>query len=128
MTAVTAHALALAIAFVALGCGKRPSGACRDDLDCPPGFDCASGVCSHRARLEFSGAGGTPTTPPEPEAPAAAPPRPVEMPPPPSPLPAPAVKPKGKPIQVPEPAPAPAPAPAVPEQRLPAWKQRLKNT
>jgi len=115
-------AVAMVLALGALGCHKRAPGACRDDIDCPPGFDCVAGACARRARLTFGGAAGAAgpaheTAPPEAPASSA---RPGEAP---SPVP-PAVRPKVAPPA----APPVTPLPPVPEQRLPEWKQRLKNS
>jgi len=127
VTAVARIAAAAATVLVvaALGCNRRAPDACRDDVDCPPGFDCVSAACTRRARLTFGGAGGAaapeaarpeaPTPPPRPGAPEAAP----------SPTP-PALRPKVKPPVTPPVL--PPPLPPGPEQRLPEWKQRLKNS
>lgn len=127
MTAVASYAAALAITVLALGapgCGKRASGSCREDVDCPPGFDCVSSACARRERLSFAGAGGTPVALPQ-EVPFVRAPHPVEVLPPAPPVPKPPVV---KPKATPRPDQPAVPAAPVPEQRLPAWKQRLKNT
>ena len=129
MTAVPRRAAALvvvALALAAFGRRQRAPGSCREDVDCPPGFDCRAGACARRARLIFAGPGGAPPAAIE-EAPAEAPPlparRPSEAPPSSSGPPPPLVKPKA----APPPEPAPPPPRSVPE-RLPAWKERLKNS
>jgi hypothetical protein len=124
MTAVPRNAVAMAILTLAvLGCRKPAPGSCREDVDCPPGFDCASGACARRQRMTFAGPGGaTPREDPPAGPPMPQPPRPSDLPAVPPP---PAVKPKAAP---PHESPPIVPVPSVPEQRLPAWKQRLKNT
>ena len=120
----------LAVALLALceaGCERHAPGACREDVDCPPGFDCVAAACAHRERMKFESTKDAPPSPAEQapqDVPAPPPPRESQ---PPAPA-APPVRPvKPKPAPAPEPAPLP-PAPPAPEQKLPAWKERLKNT
>lgn len=126
------YAVALAVlALGGTGCGKRAPGSCREDVDCPPGFDCVSAACMHRERLRFGGAGGAPAQEPAPEATPEAPAfrasPPIEVQPGPAIQRPPSVKPKPAPPAEPL-APPSLPPAAPPDQRLPAWKQRLKNT
>jgi hypothetical protein len=120
MMLVTRMAMAI-LALAVLGCSRPAPGRCREDVDCPAGFDCTSGACARRQRMTFAGPGGaTPVEEPSPGAPTPQPPRPDDAP---AVSPPPAVKPKAAP-----PHESPPPVPPLPEQRLPAWKQRLKNT
>jgi len=126
MTAVARHAAVAVLAMLALGapgCSKRAPGTCRDDVDCPPGFDCRSGGCVRRERLTFAAGGAAVAPVEEPAVEAPPPPAPRDATAPASPVPArPVAKPKAAP-----PVEPPVP-PARPEQRLPEWKQRLKNS
>jgi len=120
-------ALAMVVlALGALGCGRRAPGSCREDVDCPAGFDCTAGACARRERLRFAGGGGTPAVPTEVSPPLQVVPRTVEVAPPVPPV-VPEAKKKPRRVPSPEPPVLPPPSPAR-EAPLPAWKQRLKNT
>lgn len=112
--------LIAALALGALGCNRRAPGTCREDVDCPAGFDCTAGACVHRERLRF-GAAGAPVVAPTAAAPAA-PRAPADV--------TPAPRQDGAAPATPKAVTPPAqpPAPPAPEPSLPAWKRRLKNT
>jgi hypothetical protein len=105
----------------AAACKRGAPTACREDVDCPAGFDCVGTTCVRRERLRFgtdarparADANATPAQPPpdagSPAAIDAAPARPVA---PPAKSPAPAATPPGNQQQ----------------PRLPMWKERLKNS
>ncbi|HEX2659296.1 MAG TPA: hypothetical protein VHU40_13525, partial [Polyangia bacterium] len=52
----------LTVATAGAGCKRGGPGACREDVDCPAGFDCAERVCVPRQRLRF-GIDARPATP-----------------------------------------------------------------
>lgn len=124
--------LVLLLAACAASCRRRVPGQCQDHVECEAGFDCVEGRCVRRAAFPGAtaeqNAGSAGTTPAETDkvpdtettpAPLASPdaadgPR--------APLPK-------KVVPAPKPAPPDpvTPPPTPPTERLPLYKQRLKN-
>jgi hypothetical protein len=107
--------LGLALATSGTACKRAATTAvCREDVDCPAGFDCVASACVRRQRMRF-GVDARPTLPPPgpPPSDAGQPTRAETA--------APA------PTAPPPPPPAPPPPPP-PGERLPMWKERLKNS
>jgi hypothetical protein len=125
---VTTRNVAIIIALIATApsafsaCHRRKAGLCRTHTDCNPGYDCAAGKCAKRPPLPSDHLRPQPIVdqapaPVEAHAPAPTPAAP--------PLPPPPVKTFTPPPPSQQPTPPIAPPPS---DRLPRWKERLKNT
>jgi len=93
-------------------CHRSAPPACRQDVDCPAGFDCVGGACVRRQRMRFGVDAHPLNAERSPTPPDAGQPTNLETTP-----------------STPAIPPPPAVPPPPPDQpRLPMWKERLKNT